>query len=84
MKKEKYSYFIIAFTNFEEQQYERVNILKLDIKYEYGERFYTSEELKNLCKTYKVTVKDFLRNLGRNVKRYPYLRQALQKNEQGI
>ena len=37
-----------------------------------------------MCKTYKVTVKDFLRNLGRNVKRYPYLRQALQKNEQGI
>lgn len=62
----------------------RINILKLDIQYEYGERFYTSEELKKLCKTYKLSVKDFLRNLGRNVKRYPYLRQALQKNEQGI
>ena len=62
----------------------RINILKLDIKYEYGERFYTSEELKKLCKNYKLSVKDFLRNLGRNVKRYPYLRQALQKNEQGI
>lgn len=62
----------------------RINILKLDIQYEYGERFYTSEELKKLCKTYKLSVKDFLRNLGRNVKRYPYLRQASQKNEQGI
>lgn len=62
----------------------KLKILKLDMKYIYGERNYTRDELKNICKFYGVKSKDYLRNLSRNVKRYRYVKQALRKNKDGI
>lgn len=58
--------------------------LKMDLKYEYGERFYTSAELRKLCKKYQIDFDDFLKNLSTNVNRYPYMKQALKNNEKGI
>lgn len=62
----------------------KLKILKLDMKYIYGERNYTKEEIKNICKFYGVKSKDYLRNLSKNVKRYTYIKQALRKNKDGI
>ncbi len=58
--------------------------LKMDIKYEYGEGFYTSRELRKLCRKYQIEFDDFLKNLSTNVNRYPYMKQALKNNEKGI
>ena len=62
----------------------KINILKMDMKYVYGERNYTIEELKDICAEYEIKIKDFLKNLGRNVKRYSYEVEALSKNKNGI
>lgn len=56
----------------------------MDIKYEYKERFYTSAELRKLCRKYNIKFDEFLKNLSTNVNRYPYIKQALKKNNKGI
>lgn len=58
--------------------------LKMDLKYEYGERFYTSTELRKLCRSYKIDFDDFLKNISTNINRYPYMKQALKENKRGI
>ena len=58
--------------------------LKMDIKYEYGEGFYTNSEIRKLCKKYQIDLDAFLKNLSTNVNRYPYIKQALKYNEKGI
>lgn len=62
----------------------KVNYLLLDIKYIYGEKFYTNTELRRLCRMYKIEFDDFLKNLSTNIARYPYIKQALKQNENGI
>lgn len=62
----------------------KLKVLKLDMKYVYGERNYTKEEIKNICKVYGVKAKDYLKNLSKNVKRYKHVKQALRKNKDGI
>ena len=62
----------------------KMNYLKMDIKYEYGEGFYTSAELRKLCRKYKLPFDDFLKNLSTNVNRYSYMKQALKENKEGI
>lgn len=61
-----------------------VNYLLMDIKYEYGERYYSSSELKCLCKKYKVELDEFLKNISTNINRYPYIKRALKENSKGI
>ena len=63
---------------------QRVINFKMDIKYEYGERFYTYEELRKILKDYKLTIRDYFKNVSRNVKFSSILMQALKKNEKGI
>ena len=62
----------------------KVNFLKMDIKYEYGEGFYSSAELRKLCRKYKIEFDNFLKNLSTNINRYPYMKQALKENPKGI
>lgn len=62
----------------------KMSYLKMDIKYEYGEGFYTSAELRKLCRGYKIEFDEFLKNLSTNVNRYPYMKQALKENKEGI
>ena len=58
--------------------------LKMDIKYEYGEGFYTSGKLRKLCRKYQIDFDEFLKNLSNNINRYPYIKQALKNNQKGI
>ncbi len=62
----------------------RMDILKMDIKYEYGEGYYTSAELRKLCRIYKIEWEEFLKNISANISRYPYIKQALKNNEKGL
>ena len=61
-----------------------MDILKMDIKYEYGEGYYTSAELRKLCRIYKIEWEEFLKNISANISRYSYIKQALKNNEKGL
>lgn len=62
----------------------KVNSLLLDIKYIYKEGFYTSTQLRKLCREYKIELNEFLKNLSTNITRYQYIKQALKHNSNGI
>ena len=62
----------------------RMDDLKMDIKYEYGEGYYTSAELRKLCRIYKIEWEEFLKNISAKISRYPYIKQALKNNEKGL
>ncbi len=62
----------------------KTDCIKMDIKYIYGEGFYTRAEIRKLCRYYKLDFDEFLENISTNVKRYPYIKQALKMNKNGL
>lgn len=64
----------------------KVDRMLLDLKYNpiYGERYYTSDELKFICNHYKLDVKDFFRCITRGKVLYETFLEAEQKNPKGV
>lgn len=64
----------------------KVDRMLLDLKYNpiYGERYYTSGELKLICNQYWLDVKDFFRCITRGKVLYETFLEAEQKNPKGV
>ena len=62
----------------------KVDCIKMDIRYEYGEGNYSGAQLRKMCRRYDLDFDEFLKNISSNINRYQYLKKALKESEDGI
>lgn len=62
----------------------KIDRLKMDIKYIYGEGFFTQSQIRKLCKKYEIEIDDFIRSLCNTEKSYLFIKVALRENPDGI
>lgn len=62
----------------------KIDCIKMDIKYEYGEGNYSSAQLRKMCRRYDLDFDEFLKNISSRTNRYQYLKKALKESDEGI
>lgn len=63
-----------------------VDMIKIDLKYldGYGSRFYSKEELTEICHAKRIELDDFLKYFNKNIKHYKFNKMIIQKNKNGF